>query len=236
MKRSVVSALLVLVAVAISVSVVYGAPREEISLTTIIPDQQVLRAKKGIVSSINYKPSVLADASIDPGNLYVESKVGIGTTNPSRALHVSGTSGMRLQPSPLPSSASAGDIVIDSNDSNKFKYYNGTSWVPLGGGGTTYVSEWKALSRAGSNVTFSHPLDTDNIMVEVQFKPTLTGIIRGQHTSDYGGEGYGVEIYEISSTQIKVCGGSAGIRFLGSDGKYEPFSDGYVRVLARTVD
>ncbi|MBR9705465.1 hypothetical protein GOV14_00355 [Candidatus Pacearchaeota archaeon] len=101
------------------------------------------------------------------------------------------------------------------------------------GGGSSYVSDWKAISIDGS-VTFDHGLGTDELSTTLQFKPTLTGPISVAHTSDYAGSGYGVGIYEISSTQVKVSGGSADLRYWVSDGTTGSVtpSSGYVRVLA----
>ncbi len=61
-----------------------------------------------------------------------DGNVGIGTTNPNRLLEVAGP--IRLAPAALPGSPGAGDIAIDSSDSNRLKFYNGTSWQTLGTG------------------------------------------------------------------------------------------------------
>ncbi len=75
------------------------------------------------------------------GNVYVENRLGIGTTNPARKLHINGTDGMRLNPSALPGTPAAGDIAIDSGDSNRLKWHNGTAWQTMGGseGGYCYT-------------------------------------------------------------------------------------------------
>ncbi|NQZ19790.1 MAG: hypothetical protein HRT44_11115, partial [Bdellovibrionales bacterium] len=64
--------------------------------------------------------------------------VGIGTDNPGRLLQVDGP--MRITASTVPSSPVAGDIYIDSADSNKLKYYDGSLWVDAGdsGAGLTF--------------------------------------------------------------------------------------------------
>ncbi|MFN9066910.1 MAG: hypothetical protein ACK5V3_06755, partial [Bdellovibrionales bacterium] len=63
-----------------------------------------------------------------------DGNVGIGTTAPDRLLHVNGP--MRLTASALPSTPSAGDIAVDSGDSNKLKFYNGSTWQSAGGSGS----------------------------------------------------------------------------------------------------
>jgi hypothetical protein len=53
--------------------------------------------------------------------------VGIGTTSPTRKLHVNDV--MRLEPrATAPSSPSPGDMYIDSSDSNKLKVWDGSLW------------------------------------------------------------------------------------------------------------
>jgi hypothetical protein len=64
--------------------------------------------------------------------------VGIGTAAPARLLHVNGP--MRLTASVLPASPVTGDIAIDSGDSNKFKWYNGSSWAEVGSGSSSSSS------------------------------------------------------------------------------------------------
>ncbi len=61
-----------------------------------------------------------------------DGNVGIGTTTPARTLHVASTDGMRIEPSALPATGAAGDIVIDSQDNNTLKWHNGTSWRRAG--------------------------------------------------------------------------------------------------------
>jgi hypothetical protein len=83
MKILLAVALLVLVAMSASMPTVCAEPREEIKLTTIIPDQQVLRVKKGIISTANYRQATFPDGSIPANSLIVaEGDVGIGTTAP----------------------------------------------------------------------------------------------------------------------------------------------------------
>ena len=53
--------------------------------------------------------------------------VGIGVSAPERTLHVNDV--LRLQPrATAPSDPKAGDMYIDSSDSNKLKVYDGTTW------------------------------------------------------------------------------------------------------------
>ncbi|MFC1682901.1 hypothetical protein ACFL0G_01670 [Candidatus Zixiibacteriota bacterium] len=56
-----------------------------------------------------------------------DKRVGIGTENPARKLHIDDV--MRLEPrDTAPSIPSPGDIYIDSSDHNKLKVWDGTIW------------------------------------------------------------------------------------------------------------
>jgi len=126
--------------------------------------------------------------------------------------------------SPLPACA-AGQIVESDGAGG---------WVCSDGvlAGSTYVSPWQSITT-GSNTTFNHPLGTDELTITLQFRPSAAGTVRGQHTSDFAGHGYGIEVYEITNTQIKVSGGSADIRFNNSVGLTQIFAaGGEVRVIA----
>jgi len=79
MKRSAVLTLLVLAAVVIWASVAYVQAREEIKLTTIVPDQTTALFKKGVVGT-TYLNTYRANPDSIPDNvLYVEGNVSVGT-------------------------------------------------------------------------------------------------------------------------------------------------------------
>ncbi|MFN8846847.1 MAG: hypothetical protein ACK5W9_08355, partial [Bdellovibrionales bacterium] len=60
--------------------------------------------------------------------------VGIGTTAPTRPLHVNGP--IRLTATAIPTTALIGDIIVDSGDSNKLKFYDGSTWQTAGSDGS----------------------------------------------------------------------------------------------------
>ncbi|NQZ19359.1 MAG: hypothetical protein HRT44_08905, partial [Bdellovibrionales bacterium] len=60
-----------------------------------------------------------------------DGNVGVGTTSPARLLQVEGP--MRITASTAPSSPVAGDMYVDSGDSNKLKYYDGSAWIDTSG-------------------------------------------------------------------------------------------------------
>ncbi|MBI5625191.1 MAG: hypothetical protein HY924_15545 [Elusimicrobia bacterium] len=83
-----------------------------------------------------------------------DGKVGLGTAVPARTLHISGSAGMRIDASGLPGSPATGDIVIDSGDSNKLKWYDGSAWL-TGGGGDLWskIGGTVMLYSANNNLT-----------------------------------------------------------------------------------
>ncbi|MCR4317734.1 MAG: hypothetical protein NUW37_15440, partial [Planctomycetes bacterium] len=96
--------------------------------TILIPDAAGTLA---LLSDIPVEPWQLSGSDIG----YDAGKVGAGTASPARALHVGGVEGMRLDPSAFPSGPQAGDIIIDSANSNMLKWFDGTSWNSAGSGG-----------------------------------------------------------------------------------------------------
>ena len=76
------------------------------------------------------------------------------------------SAGLQVSPTSLPSTAQAGDMVMDAGDSNQLKIYNGSSWV-----GTTPVPAHAnyAMSFSGQTVVSiagsTHQLGTANLIV-----------------------------------------------------------------------
>jgi len=133
MKRSVVLALLVLVAVAILISASGLAFAEEIKLSTIVPDQTVLRSKKGAIGNGYSSPVTYPDNSIQASSLIVEGNVGIGKPIPQAKLDVVGAA--LLAPMAQPASPQPGMIYYDQI-ANAMCYYKGGAnpgWITIGG-------------------------------------------------------------------------------------------------------
>lgn len=88
----------------------------------------------------------------------------------ARQTFTSGISGAGLQvsPGPLPNAPLVGDMVVDSGDTNKFKVYNGTSWVGINtstlppGNYTAFFTSATSVSVPGS----THNLGTSNLLVQ----------------------------------------------------------------------
>ena len=77
------------------------------------------------------------------------------------------TAGMRYIPSPLPGTPLAGDLAVDSGDSNKLKLYDGGSWVSLTPESTP--ANYAASFASQTTVTVPgtvHQLGTANLEVE----------------------------------------------------------------------
>jgi|GEM_PF-2155838 len=71
---------------------------------------------------------------VNGGDIFASTTgyVGIGTTSPSRRMEIAGP--IRIRPESLPGAPGAGDLAIDSADSNKLKWHDGTGWQTAGGG------------------------------------------------------------------------------------------------------
>lgn len=121
---------LILLLISLSIAVTTPVSAEEIKLTTIIPDQTILRTKKGALGNTYSNPGTVSDGSIPTSSLLVEGNVGIGTTSPATKLEVNGV--MRLAPTAQPA-GTAGMIYYGTD--NIMRYHNGTTWVDIGGGG-----------------------------------------------------------------------------------------------------
>jgi trimeric autotransporter adhesin len=78
--------------------------------------------------------------------------VGIGTASPNRLLEVAGP--VRISPTVLPGSPAAGDIAVDSGDSNKLKVYNGSAWqtsTSTASGSTNRIPKYTSASTLGDS-------------------------------------------------------------------------------------
>ena len=80
-KLSLMTAVLVIAGVSFSFA------QEQITLTTIMPSQDTMRARDGAIGS-NYRNRT--DAEVTDGDLIVEGNLGIGTNNPGCKLDISG--------------------------------------------------------------------------------------------------------------------------------------------------
>ena len=125
------------------------------------------------------------------------------------------------------------DEIMVKNSSNDLVTLQ--SLIDGGDSEETYVSPWQSIST-GESVTFNHELGTDELRIDLQFKPTATGVVSPGYSSDYGGSGYGVGVYQVTSSQIKVSGGNADLRYWRSDGKMPSYAGpSYVRIIATVV-
>ncbi len=85
------------------------------------------------VNDISVDNNVTINGGLSSANGFnTNGAIGVGTSTPVRAIHVT-NSPIRIDPLSL-SSGSAGDLAFDISDSNKLKYHNGSSWVEPGTG------------------------------------------------------------------------------------------------------
>ncbi|HVK61255.1 MAG TPA: tail fiber domain-containing protein, partial [Bdellovibrionales bacterium] len=164
--------------------------------------------------------------------------VGIGTSSPNRLLQVAGP--IRVTASGAPSSPAAGDIYVDSGDSNKLKWYNGSAWQTVGTGAGTgdfmkdgsvaMTGAFKAVDGSATAPAISFANDTNTGIYSggggdsIFF--TTAGTDRGYMS--YAGDlnWYGL----IKGSRIHVGNGTASlpaVAFNGDDdnGMYLPASD-----------
>ena len=88
--------------------------------------------------------------------------------------------GIQIAPGPLPSIAAAGDLAVDSADSNRLKVYNGSLWVILTPNITfppanyvTFFTSQTAISVPGS----THGLGTSNLLVQCYDSATPANLV-----------------------------------------------------------
>ena len=88
--------------------------------------------------------------------------------------------GLQIAPGPLPSIASAGDLAVDSADSNRLKVYNGSLWVILNPNITfppanyvTFFTSQTSISVPGS----THALGTSNLLVQCYDNATPSNLV-----------------------------------------------------------
>ena len=130
--------LIFLLILACQIAVITPVSAEEIRLTTIVPDQTVLRAKKGAIGETYSNPATISNGSIPTSSLLVESN-------------------MVLAPTSEPSPPQPGMIYFNASDATMYYYRSAAlGWAPLSGGGggafglTTQTDE-DILSKASTD-------------------------------------------------------------------------------------
>jgi hypothetical protein len=90
------------------------------------------------------------------------------------------SAGIQIAPGPLPTIAAAGDLAVDSADSNRLKVYNGSLWVILTPNITfppanyvTFFTSQTSVSVPGS----THELGTSNLLVQCYDNATPSNLV-----------------------------------------------------------
>jgi hypothetical protein len=94
--------------------------------------------------------------------------------------------GIGIAPGPLPTIASAGDLAVDSADSNRLKVYSGGAWVTLNpnitfppGNYVTYFTSQAVVSVPGA----THGLGTSNLLVQCYDNGTPANLVEPSQIS-----------------------------------------------------
>lgn len=107
--------------------------------------------------------------------------VGIGTTTPSKTLHVQGDAhvqgSLSLTPISTPPGPTAGMFFVDGGDSNKLKWYDGVGWQTAGGGAGT----GDFMADGSVQMTGALQFTSDNSQI---CDPSLAGSQRYDNTNN----------------------------------------------------
>ncbi len=90
------------------------------------------------------------------------------------------TAGIQIAPNPLPTTPSAGDLAMDSTDSNRLKVYNGSAWISLNSSLTSSAGNYVASFTSQTAVTVAgttHGLGTSNLLVQCYDNATPMNIV-----------------------------------------------------------
>ena len=92
--------------------------------------------------------------------------------------------GMQVSPGPLPSVPLAGDVVVDSGDSNRMKIYSGSAWISLNptlppGNYTAFFTSATVVSVPGA----THNLGTANLIVQCYDNASPSNLVEASQIS-----------------------------------------------------
>ncbi len=73
------------------------------------------------------------------------------------------TSGLNLLCATLPSSPAANDVACDSGDGNKWKLYNGSSWIAIGNAVSSVFSRTGAVAAQTGDYTTAQVIESGNL-------------------------------------------------------------------------
>jgi hypothetical protein len=88
--------------------------------------------------------------------------------------------GIQIAPGPLPTIALAGDLAVDSADSNRLKIYNGSLWVILNPNITFPPANYLAVFTSQTSISVpgaTHGLGTSNLLVQCYDNATPANLV-----------------------------------------------------------
>ncbi len=168
---------LIFLLISLSIAVTIPVSAEEVKLTTIVPDQTILRVRQGAVGD-TYK----SNTSLPDRGLIVEGNIGIGTTSPNAKLEVSGdiaaAGGVKIgMVTAAAAPSNAGTIRYD-NVSTKLEYSNGTTWGGTGGAELYNLEGGTLANTSGSSVTGNPLQKSKSIFMTVRVYALADGTWR----------------------------------------------------------
>ncbi len=126
------------------------------------------KADRFYIATTGTNPITLHTQDTERVRVDSTGNLGIGTTLPSRLLHVAGP--MRINPTTSPGSPAAGDIFVDSSAANSLKYHNGSNWISIGSGSGDFMAngsvamtgQFRSIAGSASAPGMAFAGDTDN--------------------------------------------------------------------------
>jgi len=130
--------------------------------------------------------------------------------------------GIQIAPGPLPTTALAGDLALDSGAANQFKVYSGSAWISLNSGGASSSGNYLATFTSQTSVVVlgtTHALGTSNLLVQCYDNATPANLVEPSLiTVDPNSFNVTVDFATAETGKCLINGGSGSGASQGSGG------------------